>query len=480
MRTIAMLAAFASSAAAAPAAGTVTIETAKRAGVAFERGTLHVPENRAVAGSKTIAIGFARLRSAHRDRPPIFFLYGGPGASYLDAFDASTPNADRRLSALRGYAAVADVVVLDQRGFSQRGTTLALPASTPLPLDRPSSVAATVAAWSAVGRGAKAANPGHDLAGYTLPECAADVDALRRALGYRQLVLLGGSFGSQQSLAVMHMFPATVARAVLVTVEPLDNGFDMPSHVFAALQRIAADADRAPALRPYLPAGGLIAAVRGLRDRFARGPVTVRVGKKSVVLGLEDFRAALASHGAESWPAFVLALHHGHYDEWARDEIAAREAAPFNALINPLIDAGIGVTPLRRKLLEGDPASEFLGTWNFAPHLGSRAAWPAPDLGDAFRTPSRSLIPVVFVSGDWDTSTPVENMLGLAPYFPNSHTIVVHRGEHDQLSYQTRTDPAAFAAVLAFLGSGATAKLPVEVTLPVPSFTVPSFPAPRR
>ena len=86
----------------------------------------------------------------------------------------------------------------------------------------------------------------------------------------------------------------------------------------------------------------------------------------------------------------------------------------------------------------------------------------------------------MLVSGDWDTSTPIENMLGLAPYFPDGHTIVVHRGEHDQLSYQTRTDPAAFAAVLAFLATGDQTKLPVEVTLPAPSFTVPAFPAPRR
>ena len=477
MRAVVALAALVTTAHAAP--GTVTIEAATRSGVAFERGTLHVPENRAVAGSKTIAIGFARLRSTHRDRPPIFFLYGGPGASYLDAFDAATPNADRRFAMLRRYAEVADVVVLDQRGFSQRGTTLTLPASPPLPLDRPSSVAATIAAWSAVARAAPAANPDHDLAGYNLNECAADVDALRRALGYRQLVLLGGSFGSQQSFAVMRRFPATVARAVLVAVEPLDNGFDMPSQVFAALQRIAVDADRAPALKSYLPPGGLMAAVRGLRDRFARGPITVRVGKKSVVLGLEDVQRALLFERAESWPAFILALHHGHYDEWARSELADREAPPFDALINPLIDAGIGVTPGRRQLLETDPAVDFLGTWNFAPHLGSRAAWPVPDLGDALRTPIRSTIPVVFVSGDWDTSTPVENMLAIAPYFPNGHTIVVHRGEHDQLSYQTRTDPPAFAAVLAFIATGATEKLPVEVTLPVPTFSVPAFPAPR-
>jgi pimeloyl-ACP methyl ester carboxylesterase len=460
------------------APGTVDIEAGTKAGVAFERGTLHVRENRAVADSRIVTIGFARLRSTHRDRPPIFFLHGGPGASYLDAFDAATPNADRRFAVLRRYASVADVVVLDQRGFSARGTTLVLPAAPPQRLDRPGSVAATISAWTSIARAARAANPGHDLAGYTVDECAADVDQLRRALGYRQLVLLGGSFGSQLAFAYMRRFPAAVARAVLFGVEPLDNGLDMPSHVLAALQRIAADADRAPALQPYLPAGGLIAAVRGLRDRFARGPITVRVGARSIVLGLEDFQGALTSHRAETWPAFILSLHHGHYEEWARAELAAREAPPFDALINPLIDSGLGVTRLRRGLLEADPASALLGTWSFAPHLATRAAWRSPDIGDALRTPVRSPIPVVLASGDWDTSTPIENMLEIAPFFPHGRTIRVRRGEHDQLSYLTRTEPRAFAAILAFLASGDTAQLPAEVTLPPPAFTAPPFPPP--
>lgn len=449
----------------------VELVPATRSGVAFERGTLHVPENRTAARSRTIAIGFARLRSPHPDRPPIFFLYGGPGASYLDAFDGTTPNAERRLAVLRRYAEVADVVVLDQRGFSARGTTLALPAVPPDRLDRPRTIADTVARWAAVARGAAIANPGADLAGYTIQACAADVEELRRALGYRQIVLLGGSFGSQLSFAVMRLFPASIARAVLVAVEPLDNGFDMPSHVFAALQRIAFEADRAPALQPFLPAGGLLAAVRDLRDRFARGPITVKVGTQSVVLGLDDFQAALASRDAERWPAFILALYHGAYEDWARAELADRTAPPFDALINPLIDAGIGVSSQRRTLLEGDPATAYLGAWNFAPHLGTR--WPTPDLG-GLRAPVRTKIPVVFVNGDWDTSTPVENMLQIAPYFVEGHTIIVHRGEHDQLSYQLRADPAAFAAVLAFMATGATAQLPVEVTLPPPAFAVPS------
>ena len=477
-----------------PAAATTTVTLAPATmvtedgtRVAFELGTLHVRENRAVAGSAMIDIGFARLRAVHATgAPPIIFLPGGPGASYLDAFTDTTDNARRRLGIFRRYAAVADVVVFDQRGFSRPGTTLELPPGVSAPLDRPSTIAATTAAWREFARASIAANPGHDLAGYTIAACAADVDDLRRALGYRQWSLLATSFGAQESFAVMRLYPETVARAVLSGVEPLDDGYDMPSQVFAALQRIAFDADRAAELQPYLPAGGLIAAVRELRARFARGPVTVRVtdpktgAPASVVLGLEDLQGALLGHEAEDWPAFVLALYHGHYETWARNEIAERRTPSYSSVINLLIDAATDASPTRKHQLATDPATDYLGTGGFEPSEDSRTAWPVADLGDALRAPVQSPIPVVFLNGDWDTSTPIENMLHIAAYFPNGRAVVVHRGEHAAPTRLTRESPAAFAAILEFFRTGRTAQLPSEITLRPPTFTRPDFPPPTR
>jgi pimeloyl-ACP methyl ester carboxylesterase len=386
------------------------------------------------------------------------------------------------------YAAAADVIVLDQRGFSARGTRLRTPHVAGGALDRPGSVVATAEAWRTLAAAAGPANPGRDLSAYTVTECAADVAELAAALGYPRISLLGTSFGSQWAFAVMRRYPELVARAVLSGVEPLDHGFDMPSSVLAAMQRIAADADVDPVLQPYLPEGGLMAALAALRERFAGGPIRVEVAdatsgaKHTVVLGLEDLQAAVIPSDADAWPAFVLALYHGHYEDWARAELAARTGPMFGdtALINPLIDAGLGVTATRARRLEADPAIYLLGTWSFAPHRLSRAAWPTPDLGDALRMPAPTAIPTVFVQGDWDTSTPIENLADITPAFPASHTIVVHRGEHAQPSRLTRDHPAVFAAIVEFFRTGATAGLPDEIALPVPAFVVPSFPPPAR
>ena len=87
---------------------------------------------------------------------------------------------------------------------------------------------------------------------------------------------------------------------------------------------------------------------------------------------------------------------------------------------------------------------------------------------------------MLFVHGDWDMSTPLDNTLSLLPYFPKGHAIVVHRGGHDGPFYQLREQPAAKAAVFDFLRSGATERLPVSVTLSLPKFTIPAFPAPEE
>jgi pimeloyl-ACP methyl ester carboxylesterase len=456
--------------------------------VAYERGVLRVRENRAKPASAAIEIAFARIPGPPgATAPPIIFLPGGPGASYLDAFDDTTENSRRRLGMFRRYAAVADVIVMDTRGYSPTATVLREPVPAPIPLDAPNTVAATAAQWRAYARDLAAANPGRDLAGYHVAEVAADVEELRVALGYHQVTLLGGSFGSQTALAVMRLYPTSIARAVLSGVEPLDNGFDMPSHVYAALQRIAADADRASNLQPFLPPGGLLAAIDELLARFARGPITVTLhepgGDVAITLGLEDLQGALLPRdgrdAAADWPAWILAIYHGSYDAWARAELESRRGPPVLAAVNPLIDSGLGVSAARARTLDADPAVRVLGRWNFALHQDTRASWPTPDLGDALRAFIPTAIPVVMIQGDWDTSTPVENARELAPYLTRSRLLIVHRGEHAQPSRLTREDPAAFDAILAFMRTGDLSAVPAEITLAAPAFTTPRVAPPR-
>ncbi len=476
----------------APKPGAITLEsgtttTLDGETVAYEIGTLSVPENRQVKGSRMIGVGFARVRATHpTGAPPIFLLAGGPGVTMLDIVVDRDDAARRRVKAWADYARVADLVVIEQRGYSLRGDMLELP-SVALPLDRPMTIADDTAATRDLARRTATAFPGKDLAGYTVIACAEDVNDLRRALGYDRISLVAASFGSQWGFAVMKTHPEIVSRAVLSAVEPLDYGYDMPSPVFAAIKRIAVEADRDPALRPYLPEGGVIAAATAVRDRLAAGPIEVAVTDeggtpRKVVLGLEDFQLALISwsQAPARFPAAVLAAFHGHYEPWARDAIEWRKAGN-QALINPLINTSLGMTPARQRLLWSDPALPMLGSWNFASYLATANAkeWPTTDLGDAFRTAVPNATPVLFVHGDWDTSTPIDNSLAMLPWFANGHLIRVHRGPHTGALALLKDQPAVAASVYEFLRTGKTDGLPSQVDMAPVVFAKPDFAPPE-
>jgi hypothetical protein len=72
----------ASGAGAAPASFEVarkTLTSSKGVSIEAEAGRLAVPENRSRPGSRTIQVGFLRLKSnARSPRAPIFYLAGGP------------------------------------------------------------------------------------------------------------------------------------------------------------------------------------------------------------------------------------------------------------------------------------------------------------------------------------------------------------------------------------------------------------------
>ena len=462
--------------------------------ITFELGTLYVPENRSDPKARIIGVGFARFRPPHPTGvPPTFQLDGGPGASFLEGLrPGNNKHAMPGLDLFRGIGDVGmgDVVFIDQRGFSERGDVLKFKyRTTGRPLDRPTSIARESAGYAVMSRAAVDAfsRKGFDLRGYDVKECADDVNDLRKALGYDQIILVGQSFGSQWSFAVMRRHPEIVARSLLMGVEPLDFGYDMPSHVLAAVQRIWREAEKDPRLQPYLPKGGLMAAARDVLQRLETAPVHVRVKnektgeRKTITLGKEDFQRTFATEKGGDQPAFVLSLYYGHYDEWAQAALTFRQARDSEEIIiGPLIDTSLGVTPRREFLLRTDPAIEFLGQWDSRSYLETADIWPSLDVGNEFRNEIVNPIPVVFVEGDWDTSTPIENTLAVAPYFPNGHVLIVEHGKHSALKRIVVDAPEIATSLMEFVRTSSTANLPTRMTLPVPKFEVPKFPPPNK
>lgn len=449
--------------------------------VEYEVGTLFVPERRSDPGSRIIGVGFARFKCSVRPAPapPVFQLPGGPGFSFLTRLEDADPSGLRQFMVhVKRLQVVGDVVFVDQRGFSPRGEILRSTFRfSPTPPGTPSSVEDDVTQFTSFARQVVSEYESRevDLAGYTVKECAGDVNDLRAALGYEKITLHATSFGSQWSFATMRLHPEIVARALLSGVEPLDHAYDMPSYVFAAIQRMWRFVESHRRFKRYLPPGGMCEAARVVIERLEREPLVIESKSRDgepvkTVLGREDFPSRD--------PSQILELYHGHYQRWKRSEPSSPGPRQREmTLIGPLIDSSLGVTPERRHQLWTDPAVRYLGRDNFASYLATADIWPSEDVGDDFRRPILCNIPVVFAQGDWDLSTPIENTYEIAPFFPNSRVLIAEQGGHGVIEPIAQQKPEIWKTMEHFLITGDSSRIPARVKLqPSRGFTPPRFP----
>ena len=81
--------------------------------------------------------------------------------------------------------------------------------------------------------------------------------------------------------------------------------------------------------------------------------------------------------------------------------------------------------------------------------------------------------PILFVQGDWDPSTPIENTLAMLPWFPNARMLVLHRAQHGGTFQWLRSRPELAARAYEFLRSGSFDGLPIEAALDPVAFEPP-------
>jgi hypothetical protein len=77
------------------------------------------------------------------------------------------------------------------------------------------------------------------------------------------------------------------------------------------------------------------------------------------------------------------------------------------------------------------------------------ASWPGEDLGDGFRTPLVSNVPVLFISGTLDIKTPPSNAEEMRKGLPNSHHLIIDGASHDDDLFLST--PVIRRTMLAFL-----------------------------
>jgi pimeloyl-ACP methyl ester carboxylesterase len=482
----------------APKIGTVHlapgfVQLAEKVRLPYEEGQIFVSENRAAQSPRVIAVKFRRFPSLKgRGKAPVFFLTGGPGWTLTAQGMMEVGSATWLAKLIPAVIAERDMIFVSQRGWTGNGAPDDLQYSY-LESDASakwSAYKAAVEDWRARGM---------DLAGYDFPNIVEDLEDLRQALGYEKVILQGTSFGSQWSFGYLKRHQERVERALLSGIEPLNYAIDSQDWVWAGLERLAAEVQRDPKLKPHLPKGGLIKALKSVYTRLESQPVAVSIvppgssQEVSVTVSVADLQQAITNPsmdaetlraGGEQWPRFVLELLQGDYRYLAARKWSAAQEPVTEDMINVAIDGGLWVDASRAAKLDADKANRFLGS-QIDLFREYQKVMPTKDVGDPWRKDFVVDVPVLFVQGDMDVSTPLENALSQRRYLKNGAIVVVGGGTHSSDDELPDLIPGWRERINTFLTADWSpeqarkwlAALPRRVNLPPRQFTLPSGPS---
>lgn len=262
LRGFALVASLGAAAAQAAEPPSLTLKPCRLRGVEHEArcGVLKRPLDPAQPQGTQIDVHVAVLPAVARVKKPdpVLFFAGGPGQSAIDLAQAISQMMSR-------FRNRRDVVLIDQRGTGRSAPLKCAEESPGEPLAKSLQMERQKELWQTCVKTLKAL-PHGDLRHYTTSIAMADADAVRAALGYDKVNIVGGSYGTRAVLEYLRQFPQQVRRAVLDGVAPPDMVLPatFAADAQAAMDKMLADCEadtRCAALYPRLRADwkGLLA-----------------------------------------------------------------------------------------------------------------------------------------------------------------------------------------------------------------------------
>ena len=391
---------------------------------AVECGTLEVPENRDRPHGRRLSI-FVAVLPANTLSPkpdPLVLLAGGPGqaASTLGPFAM-------QLGAIRR---TRDIVLIDQRGTG-RSSRLDCPAFAPdehAEFDIDPVPKSLLCAWQLAERDV-------DASQYTTSAWIADLEAVRDALGYRQVNLWGGSYGTRVAQEYLRRHPDRVRSIVLDGIAPpsLRISFDVWRTRDDALDGvIAACRASAPCVKahpdPETTLREIRAALEGGRTITLRDPRTgitreMHVEFDTVIGALQPL--TYAPEAASLIPELLALARDGDFAPLIAASLVIIGDLPdqFSPALHYSVTCAEDVPRVTRDERQNGVDDERVRA------LARRALavcdqWPKGAVPPDFTQPVASDVPVLLLSGGLDPVTPPAYGAEVAKGFSASRHIV--------------------------------------------------------
>ena len=441
-----------------------------------ELGHLTVPENRHRSRNSMIELAFVRFKSrAANPSSPIVYLAGGPGGSGIAL--ARGP----RGSLLMAMREVADVIALDQRGAGMSKPNLACSETLDYPLDKAGDRAEMLRLFQQKSRSCaqRWKDRGVDLPAYNTEENADDLEDLRKALGVEKISLWGSSYGTHLALAMIRRHGNSIYRVILAGVEGPDHTLKLPSDVEAQLLLVNDLAKTDARINAVIPDFRQLMikvwqrlekqpAVITITDPRSKQPVGLALGK----FDLQRLTAALLGDraGKEAIPALYHSLsvndYSSFYLKYFARMIADERQGSIGSAMAYAMDCASGASAQRRERIRREAEKTLFGDLIDFPLPEVCDAWGIPELKPPFRSPVRSAVPTLFLSGTLDGRTPPSNAEEVRKNFRNSYHVIIEGAGHGNELFIS--SPKIKDVMLEFMKSGKVST--TRITLPPLTF----------
>ena len=409
-----------------------------------ECGTLVVSENRGKPDARLIALPVKRIHSSSATpAEPIFYLAGGPGQSNMGFKPRDTLLAGHDV-VLVGYRGVDGSSVLNCPEMGSAilgdGQGVTSPASLEMVAEAMRACALRLEA------------EGVDLAGYSIPEVVADMEAARAALGYETINLLSESYGTRVAQIYAYLHPQVVWRSAMIGVNP-------PGHFIWE----AATIERQLEQYSQLCARDANCSQRAASLTDSMRNVSANMPKNWLFMKIDPGKVKIISH--------VLLYHRSTapmvFDAWLAAERGDPSGFALMSLAFDLLMPNIftwGDLAAKGVNSDFDPERDYNNLRVNDTILGaplslliwqpSSQAWPAYPMADEFRRVQPSEVETLLINGSLDFSTPLEfGRDELLPALKNGKLVTLAEMGHTN-DFWTVNPAAADRLLTTFYASG--------------------------
>jgi pimeloyl-ACP methyl ester carboxylesterase len=409
------------------------------AGTAARCGTFDVRES--AHSSRVLPLKVIVFSAREHNDSAVFPFSGGPGI-------ATTPGAEDQVKIFGAELRRHDVVLVDQRGT---GGSAPLRCPTAQKKHARELIEGELFPLPFIRDCRQEIEKHSDLTAYTTPQFTDDVDALRRALGYESINIVGISYGTRSALTFLERHPKSVHSLLLEGPLPPQNPMPLETarDAQAVLDRIISECRADSACTASFPdiTGDLtkiLAALDAKPARFDAGQyhVTMTRGGFGEFLRSQMYSAErqrliplmlhLAAAGDWRWiGTYWLRYRDGWYDD----------IGPFLSISCPGDIRWIDpiVIPVAT-------ANTFLGDYRVRRQVAACQAWESGRIPPV--TIPAADIPVLILTGDRDPVTPSRWAELLQSQLPRARTIVLANSGHAE------SNDCSLALEIAFFDTG--------------------------